>query len=212
MYSLNYSDVESQVVADSVIFLSAISISILQSALSSVSYRRAWDYNGLELMDAQWDTLDSQIAIASGELMASMVGMIMPIITSAIPNGTLLCDGSIYNKIDYPALYDVLDSQFIVSSTQFRVPDLTGKFLYGSNSVGTTGGSETHTLSVNEIPPHTHTTQYPSVGVDFEGAGVPDMTAVGNPPIGIYQSSSVGGGQAHNNMPPYFTVRYVVTI
>lgn len=86
-------------------------------------------------------------------------------------------------------------------------------FLLGSGdtyTAGTTGGEATHTLTVNEIPAHDHdytiygdasTSQHP-VSQDIYrysswGSTYHDTTM---------DTTTVGGGQAHNNMPPYLVV------
>jgi hypothetical protein len=82
-----------------------------------------------------------------------------------------------------------------------------GRTLVGLNSSDTdfdtveeTGGAKTHTLTVDEMPAHTHThekfsnqTPYTQTNslVDASGSYVTDTT------------SSTGGGQAHNNLQPY---------
>lgn len=89
---------------------------------------------------------------------------------------------------------------------------ITDKFLLGAGNDyngGTTGGESTHTLTVDEIPPHSHTFQ----GVN-DGTTV--QTSTGSYPAKIYQDhapnwpgyfiNNTGGGQAHNNMPPYLAV------
>lgn len=88
---------------------------------------------------------------------------------------------------------------------------LEGKFLLGSSSahgVGDTGGSETHQLTVNELPSHTH-----RLGLQNDGGtqtGGSKLSYVYNPKAIYYGGSDVientGGSQAFDIMPPYFTV------
>lgn len=89
---------------------------------------------------------------------------------------------------------------------------IQGKFLLGADSnvykAGNTGGEATHTLTTREMPNHNHAVFYPN-------AGAADHSAPGNYPdgpsdstyfaVGSYTSSE-GGGEAHNNMPPYLAV------
>ena len=81
---------------------------------------------------------------------------------------------------------------------------IEGKFILGASTdytVESTGGEATHVLTVNEMPSHTH-----SLSNQWGGAGVNDVQFTGSgkfPTSGT--SGSAGGGQAHNNMPPYFT-------
>lgn len=89
---------------------------------------------------------------------------------------------------------------------------IQGRFLWASNTAhpaGSTGGEETHKLTVNEMPSHTHTTNRDmntwdgsKVGYDFnygQGTGAP--IAAGSNIL-----NNTGGNQAHNNMPPYLSV------
>ncbi len=75
-------------------------------------------------------------------------------------------------------------------------------------TAGTTGGEAEHTLKVNEMPSHAHTTSISSGSYD---AGTRDGHTSPNSWYGTasyysWTSSTVGGDQAHNNMPPYLTV------
>ena len=108
----------------------------------------------------------------------------------AIPTGFVLCDGN--------------------NST----PNLSGRFVVGydaSNSdydVNDTGGSESVTLTVNQIPAHTHNINL-AVRAFYQeprnfGVGT-DGSANNSEDTG-----STGGGQSHENRPPYYALCYIM--
>ena len=87
-----------------------------------------------------------------------------------------------------------------------------------THSKGETGGSETVTLSQSQMPSHSHYEQ-----LDFEGFGVRNVasspgTGEGSGKVVSFdntgsseqeqyiQTQIAGGGQAHENMPPYIAV------
>ena len=99
---------------------------------------------------------------------------------------------------------------------------LKGKFLVGVDSSdtdfetsGKTGGEKTHTLTVDEMPSHTHDMNdavygnYKNrLGIRGDGGGgnglIPSMMQTTG--YSRYIPTNTGGGQAHNNMPPYLAV------
>lgn len=76
-------------------------------------------------------------------------------------------------------------------------------------AAGSTGGEAAHTVSYDEMPPHYH-----NVLINFQAGASADMYSVTpvtsyNPSINgawMGTTTSAGGGQPHNNMPPYLTV------
>jgi len=83
-----------------------------------------------------------------------------------------------------------------------------GRVMVGVHSSGTfdglneTGGHETHTLSVAELPSHTHqfadNTGNTNVSIDDIGHTIKDRVTS--------TTGATGGGAAHNNIQPYITV------
>ena len=98
---------------------------------------------------------------------------------------------------------------------------LTDTFLYASNTADTdsttaTDGEATHTLTTNEMPSHTHSppswVHYASSDGNTGNYSVTRVTAnngntyVNSTPQINKDVGYTGGGQAHNNMPPYMKV------
>lgn len=93
---------------------------------------------------------------------------------------------------------------------------IKGKFLLSADDstykINNTGGEASHTLSVNEIPSHTH-----PIYAGYGDIGSPSVSSDsyryqywgGNArgwKTGTLGAGATGGGQAHNNMPPYIVV------
>lgn len=114
--------------------------------------------------------------------------------SDAVPNGWAICDG------------------------ENGTPDLRDRFVVGAGGnrdMGATGGEETHTLTVNEIPEHKHITPYGEHSVNYPwgsyGTGQVGSSSTDYDNWWPY-TSPVGGGKAHNNMPPFTALFYIMKL
>ncbi len=114
--------------------------------------------------------------------------------------------GSIFDAI-YPVgsiylAYNHTDPSTLFGGTWVRMQD---GFLWASREtdiIGQTGGEKTVTLTVNQIPTHNHGGTYTNAGT---GTKTHAWLASGGSAM-TYEAVDAGGGQAHNNMPPYIQV------
>lgn len=106
--------------------------------------------------------------------------------------------GSIYLTVN-----NTNPSTWITGTTWEQIKDT---FLLGAGdtySGGATGGEATHTLTVDEIPSHSHTfTDY----YNISGVGSTGSTGSFQNSTKSSGTGNTGGGNAHNNMPPYLVV------
>ena len=128
--------------------------------------------------------------ITLAQVPASFVtGMIMMFTGSTAPSGWALCDGN------------------------NGTPDLRNRFIVGAGStynVDDTGGANQVTLALNQIPAHTHTwirqDAVTDVGYRPWPANNNDCKAT------TVNTGSAGGGQSHENRPPYYALSYIMKL
>lgn len=138
-----------------------------------------------------------------------MVGTIFWFAGETAPAYALVCDGAEYRTSDYPKLGALLSDIYGEASPgYFRVPDLRARVGvglgerdgYNPGALGDGGGSPTVTLTTSQMPQHKHEIPKPSIGI----AAAPGELVVYTPSLFESQfTSNEGGGQPHDNMPPY---------
>ena len=91
----------------------------------------------------------------------SMIGSIILYSGSDIPNKWLICDGSNLFIDEFSKLYNIIGTTYGGDGVNtFQIPNLKGRVPIGIDdkySLGNYGGSETHTLNIDELPNHAMT-------------------------------------------------------
>lgn len=154
------------------------------------------------------------------------VGSIQAFAGANAPPGFLFCAGQTLNIADYPALFAVVGTTFGGNgTTTFILPDLRGRTIIGmdnmigasanrvtnpaADTLGGVGGAETHTLTIAQLPPHSHN-MHAREGVATSPPPDDDFRLNPTAPTHTIPTASVGSGQAHNNMQPYMALRYII--
>lgn len=140
------------------------------------------------------------------------------------PRGWALCEGQEMAISQNQALYAILGTTYGGNgTTTFRLPDLRGRVpVHVGNGVtlGQAAGEETHALTVQEMPAHTHTVEASNQdGRTRDAQGnvwaKTNQPAYGTPADSTMSPMSVsqaGGNQAHANMQPYQVVNYCIAV
>lgn len=145
------------------------------------------------------------------------------------PQGWAMCNGQSVPVNQNQALYAVIGNAYGGNSAAFNLPDLRGRIPVGSGTattgtqyaVGSTGGSETVTLQIQELPAHSHAVkanQLPGTSDSPQNAFFAGSTIdlyANTAPNGTLRSaaiSSEGGNVAHDNMMPFYTLTYIIAL
>jgi len=143
--------------------------------------------------------------------------------TNRLTAGSFAGDGSALSGIEafvsgmiilWSGAADAIPTGFVLCDGNNSTPNLSGRFVVGYDAsngdydVNDTGGSESVTLTVNQIPAHTHNINL-AVRAFYQeprnfGVGT-DGSANNSEDTG-----STGGGQSHENRPPYYALCYIM--
>jgi microcystin-dependent protein len=141
------------------------------------------------------------------------------------PKGWALCDGQLLPINQNQALFSLLGTTFGGDGrVNFGLPDLRSRtpiHVGSGHTLGERGGEQAHTLSIAEIPTHTHVLNGSSSAGTLIIAG---GNLAGSSPSQMYNGptnlaamspgaiSSVGGSQAHLNMQPFLVLNFSIAL
>lgn len=144
-------------------------------------------------------------------------GLVLPYAGSTAPYGFLMCDGSAVSRSTYIGLFTLIGTTYGPGNgtTTFNLPDMRGRFPVGKSGeteflvLNKKGGAKEVTLTEAQMPKHNHNVTY-RVGANVGSYyGQPPYTT--NAGVASVNTTDItGSGQAHNNLPPYITLNYVI--
>lgn len=150
------------------------------------------------------------------------------------PRGWALCDGQLLPIAQHNALFAILGTNYGGDGrTTFGLPDLRGRVPMHAGQgpglarrrLGERGGAEAVTLSEAQLPAHRHRMHVRQAEGDaptpankvpaIEGKTDKDYGDLPDPPTDSFDPaciSETGGGQPHDNMPPFSCVNYIIAL
>lgn len=155
------------------------------------------------------------------------IGEIQMVAFDYAPQGWLFCNGQLLSISQYAPLFAVLGTTYGGNgTTNFALPDLRGRVPIhqgyspglSNYALGESGGSESVTLTVNQIPSHNHNIQVSSsVGT----TDTPSSAYLAKNSEGVKQfaasadttaqpTTSTGLTQAHSNVQPFCVINYII--
>lgn len=140
------------------------------------------------------------------------------------PKGWAFCNGQLLPINQNQGLFSLLGTTFGGDGrVNFGLPDLRGRVpihVGGGHTLGERGGEQAHTLSVAELPTHTHTMMGSQNNANTPNPGQAVLAAANN----IYGApnnltalhpnsvANAGGTQAHLNMQPFLTLSFCIAL
>ena len=156
------------------------------------------------------------------------VGEIRMFAGNFAPAGWMFCEGQLLPISENETLFQLIGTTYGGDGqSTFALPDLRGRLpMHQGNGfiLAETGGAEEITLTVSQIPAHTHAflgsnnlaTGTPPAGQVVGKSSSPAILPYGTDapvsPISPQAISSVGGSQPHTNFQPYLCVDFIISL
>ncbi len=144
------------------------------------------------------------------------------------PRGWAFCDGQILPINQNQSLYSLLGTTYGGDGrTSFALPDLRGRVpihVGTGHNQGQKSGTQTHTLTTQETPTHTHAFNVSTKDATQQRALTAGAHVLGKANLDLYRApgnaqtlhpgaiSSVGGSQVHNNEMPYLALHFCIAL
>jgi len=147
------------------------------------------------------------------------------------PEGWALCDGSLLPISEFDVLFNLIGTTYGGDGVStFALPDLRGRIAIHQGQgvgmanyvIGQSGGEEQVTLTLNQLPVHTHVPMASSSPANALG---PSSAVWGTTTTYLYSSTATtpgpmnsaaigatGGGGPHENRPPYLVMNFIIAL
>ncbi len=147
--------------------------------------------------------------------MEPFIGQIMAVGFDFAPRGWAKCEGQLLSIAANQALFSLLGTQYGGDGrTTFGLPDLRGRVAIGAGQSpgtgtyrqGVKGGSETVSLSANQMPAHTHGTSAVGVAIKVNSGAGTEATPAAGSSVAALVIPRTAGTAVYNSVNPDVTL------
>ena len=141
------------------------------------------------------------------------------------PKGWAFCNGQLLPIHQYEQLFSLIGTIYGGDGkTTFALPNLQSRTAIHRNAthqVGTSGGAEIQTLTLTELPTHTHAAQankstanstVPMNNLWAAPRNTNAYSATTNQAMNPTTGGTAGANQPHENMPPFITLNFIIAL